>query len=46
MSNGLALMIALVITIIATMDQPFLGDVNVSPDPFQIALEHMHPGGG
>lgn len=45
MSNGLALMIALVITIIAAMDHPFLGDVNMLLDPFQIALEHMYPGG-
>jgi len=46
MSNGLALMTALVITIIAAVGHPFLGNVNISPDPFQIALVHMHPGGG
>lgn len=41
MSNGLAVAIALVITIIAAMDHPFLGEVDISPEPFEMVLQHM-----
>lgn len=40
MSNGLALTIALVITMIAALDHPFLGDVDISAKPFEFGLPH------